>query len=123
MRSGINLNEVAFPEGNVTYHQLQRMDQSSNPHLYTEASLQEDTAYQPPCFQDAQSKGEENEEGEVKEECPLPIPDLMGTHLEIPHSEHNSPERFSERLRELLDKHLGTIIEATFQLPESPESD
>ena len=75
IQSRINLDEVAFPEGNITYHQLRRIDQSSNPHLYTEASLQEDAAYQPPHYQDAQSEVEEEEEGEVEEECPLPIPD------------------------------------------------
>ena len=88
-------------------------------------SLQEDAAYQPPCFQDAQSEEEEEEEeeGEEEEEHPLPIPDPSGTHLAIPRSEHNSPEQSSERSRELLDKHLGTIIETMFQLPELPESD
>ena len=120
---GENLDEVAFTEGNITYRQLRRIDQSSNPHLYTKTSLLEGTDYQPPRFQDAQSEGEEEEEGEVKEEHPLPIPEPLGTHLEIPHSEHNSPEQFSERLRESLHEHLGTIIEATFQLPESLESD
>ena len=82
--SGVNLNEVAFPEGNITYCQLWRIDQSSNPHLYTKASLQEDAAYQPSCFQDTQSNGEEEEEGEVKEDQPLLIPDPLGTHLVIP---------------------------------------
>ena len=123
IQSRENLDEVTFTEGNITYRQLWRIDQLSNPHLYTEVSQLEDTDYQLPCFQDTQSEGEEEEEGEVEEECPLPIPDLSGTHLVILHSEHNSPEQSSERSRESLDKHLGTIIEATFQLPESPESD
>ena len=123
IRSRENLDKVAFTEGNITYHQFWRIDQSSNPHLYTKVSLLEDADYQPPCFQDDQSEGEEEEEGELKEECPLPIPDPSGTHSVIPHSEHNSPEQSLERSRELLDKHLGTIIEAMFQLPESPEPD
>ena len=123
IQSGINLDEVAFPEGNITYRQLRRIDQLSNPHLYTKASLQEDAAYQPPHYQDVQSEGEEEEEGEVEEECPLPIPDLSGTQLLIPRSEHNSPEPSLERSRESLDEHIQTMIEATFQLPESPESD
>ena len=50
--SGENLDEVAFSEGNITYCQLQRIDQLSNLHLYTEASLLESADYQPPCFQD-----------------------------------------------------------------------
>ena len=118
IRSGENLDKVAFTEGNITYRQLQRIDQLSNPHLHTKASQLEDANYQPPRFQDIQSEGQEEEEGEVKEEHPLPLPDPMGTHLAILHS-----ERFLERSRELLDEHLGTIIEATFQLPELPESD
>ena len=82
-------------------------------------SLQEDAAYQPPHFQDAQSEEEEEEEKEEEEDHPLPIPGPSRTHLEIPRSEHNSPEPYLVRSRESLDKHLGTIIETTFQLPES----
>ena len=123
IRSGINLDEVAFQEGNITYRQLWRIDQSSNPHLYTEVSLQEDAAYHPPCYQDDQDEGEVVEEVKEEEQPPLPIPDPSGTQLWIPHSERNSPGSSLERLRELLEEHLGTIIEVTFQLPESPESD
>ena len=123
IRSGENLDEVAFTEGNITYRQLWRIDQGSNPHLYTKVSQQEDADYQPPHFQDISSQGEEEEEVEEEEECPLPVPGPLGTHLEILCSEHNSPERYSERLRESLDEPLGTIIKETFQLPESPVSD
>ena len=86
----------------------------ANPDFYTSASQLEDTDYQPPCFQDVQSKGEEEEEVEEEEEHPLLIPDPSETHSVIPHSEHNSPEQSSERSRELLDEHLGTIIKAMF---------
>ena len=123
IRSGRDLDELAFPEGNITYRQLRRIDQSSNPHLYTEASLQEDAAYEPPCYQDDQDEGEVVEEVEVEEEPPLPIPGPSGIQSMIPPSEHNSPGSSLERLRESLDEHLGTIIEETFQLPESPVSD
>ena len=50
--SRVNLDEVAFQEGNITYRQLWRIDQGQNPHLYTEVSLQEDANYEPPCYQD-----------------------------------------------------------------------
>ena len=123
IRSRINLDKVAFAEGNITYRQLQKINQSSNPHLYTEASLQEDTAYEPPRYQDAPDEEEVVEEIEEEELPPLPIPGPSGTQLRIPHSEHNSPGSSSERSRELLDEHLGTIIEVMFHLPESPESD
>ena len=95
----------------------------ANPNFYTQVSLLEDADYQPPHSQDVQSDGEEEEEEEVEEDRPLPIPDPLGTYLVIPHLEHNSPEQSSERSRESLDEHLGTIIEAMFQLPESPVSD
>ena len=81
----MNLDEIAFTEGNITYHQLWRIDQSANPQFYSEASQLEDTNYKPPHFQDIQSKGEEEEEVEEEEERPLPIPDPLGTHLEMPH--------------------------------------
>ena len=123
IRSGRDLDQVAFTEENITYQQLQRIDQLANPQFYTKASQLEDADYQPPCFQDVQSMGEEEGEVEEEEEHPLPIPDPLGTHSVIPHSEHNSQEQSSERSRELLDEHLGTIIEAMFQLPELPESD
>ena len=123
IQSGRNLDEVAFTEGNITYHQLQKIDQLANPHLYTEVSLLEDTDYQPPRYQGNQDEGEEEEREEEGSECPLPIPDPSGTHSVILHSEHNSPERSSERSRESLNEHLGTIIKTMFQLPESPVSD
>ena len=129
IQSGENLDEPAFGEGTLTYCQLRRIDQQHNPHLYTEASLLEDADYQPPRDQGSQSKEEEEEEGatqveeEPVEEHPLPIPDPSGIPLRIPHSEHNSPDSYVERLSESLDEHLGTIIETAFQLPESPESD
>ena len=92
-------------------------------------SLLEDTDYQPPRYQGNQSEEEEEEEGgtqveeEPVEEHPLPIPEPSGIHLRTPPSEHNSPVSYEERLNESLDEHLGMIIETTFQLPESPESD
>ena len=95
----------------------------------TEASLLEAADYQPPRYQGNQSEEEEEEEGGTQEEevqveeHPLPIPEPFGIHLRTPPSEHNSPASYKERLSESLDEHLGTIIERTFQLPESPESD
>ena len=123
IQSGRNLDEIAFTEGNVTYRQLWRIDQLANPEFYTKVSLLEDAGYQTPCFQDNPDEGEEEEREGEEEEHPLPIPDPLGTHLEILVLEHNSPEQSLEGLRESLDEHLGTIIEATFQLPESPVSD
>ena len=129
IRSGENLDEPAFGEGTLTYRQLRRIDQQSNPHLYTEASLLEDADYQSPRYQEDPSEEEEVEEGvtqaeeELVEEQPLPIPEPQGIHLRIPRSEHNSPGSSEERLSRVLDEHLGTLIETTFRLPESPESD
>ena len=129
IRSGENLDEPAFGEGTLTYRQLRRIDQQRNPHLYTKASLLEDADYQSPRYQGNQSEDEEEVEGETQaeeemvEEYPLPIPEPLGIHLRTPRSEHNSPVSYEERLSKVLDEHLGTLIETTFQLPESPESD
>ena len=121
--SGINLDEITFQEGNITYRQLWRIDQGQNPHLYTEVSLQEDAAYEPPHYQDVLEEVEEEEEVEVEEQQPLPILLLLRIQLATQSSEHNSPKSSQVRLRELLDEHCGTLIEATFHLPESSESD
>ena len=123
IRSGVNLDEVAFQEGNITYRQLRRIDQSSNPDQYTEASLLEDTAYEPPHFQDDQDKEEAEEEVEVEEQQPLPVLLQPTIRSATPHSEHNSPESSFERSSELLDEHFGTLIEETFRLPETLEGD
>ena len=75
--------------------------------------------YEPPRYQDNQDE----EEAEVEEQQPLPIllpPRIQSATL---HSEHNSPESSLERLSESLDEHCGTLIEATFQLPGTPEED
>ena len=123
IRSGTNLDEITFQEGNITYRQLRRIDQGQNPHLYTEASLQEDAAYEPPHYQDVPEEVEEEEEAEVEEQQPLPV--LLPPRIQsaTPRSEHNSPASSPERLRESLEELCGTLIEATFHLPESPESD
>ena len=123
IRSGVNLDELAFEEGNITYRQLRRIDQLSNPHLYTEVSLQEDTAYEPPRYQDAQDEGEVEEEVEVEEQQPLPVLLQPTTQSATQPLEHSSPGSSSERLRESLDELCGTSIEETFQLPESPKGD
>ena len=120
--SGINLDEIAFQEGNITYRQLRRIDQGQNPHLYTEASLQEDAAYEPQHYQGAQEEEEEVEEAEVEEQ-PLPVSLPPRIHSATLSSEHSSPESSEARLRESLEELCGTIIEETFQLPTTPESD
>ena len=84
--SGENLDELAFLEGNITYQQLRKIDQSANPHLYTKASLLEDADYEPPCVEEQEHlEGEEEEE----EECPLLILDPSGIPLRFLPSEHN----------------------------------
>ena len=122
IQSRINLDEITFQEGNITFRQLWRIDQGQNPHLYTEASLQEDAAYESPCYQDVLEEVEEEEEAEVEEQ-PLPMSLLPRIQLATPSSEHNSPESSQARLRESLEEHCGTLIEAMFHLPESPELD
>ena len=123
IRSGVNLNKVAFTEGNITYWNLQRIDQQLNPHLYTETSLQEDAAYKPPHYQDDQEEEEAEEEAEVEEQQPLPMLLLPRIQSATQHSEHSSRGSSSERSRESLEELCGTLIEETFQLPPSPEEE
>ena len=118
VRVGINLDELAFSEGSLTYQNLCWIDQLTNPQYYLEVSLLEDADYQPPRVEDPEPLGEE-EEVEEEEQCLLHIPDLSGIHLRIPPSEHNSEDLLLERLRDSLDTHLGTIIDETFQYPKS----
>ena len=108
---------------NITYRNLRRIDQQSNPHLYTEASLQEDAAYEPPHYQGDRDEEEAEEEAEVEEQQPLPV--LLQPRIQsaTPPSEHNSPESSLARSRESLEELCGTLIETMFLLPESPESD
>ena len=123
IRSGVNLDKVAFQQGNITFHQLRRIDQGQNPHLYTKASLLEDANYQPPHYQDDQEEGEVEEEVEEEEQHPLPV--LLPPRIQsaTPHSEHNSRGSSLERLQESLEEHCGTLIEAMFQLPPSPDKE
>ena len=123
IRSGINLDEVAFKEGHITYCQLWRIDQGQNPHLYTEVSLQEDAAYESPHYQDNQVEEEAEEGAEVEEQQPLPMLLPLRIHSATPRSEHSSRGSSSERLRESLEECCGTLIETMFQLPLSPDKE
>ena len=122
IQSGINLDEPAFTEGNITFHQLRNIDWNENPQFYSESSQHVDDNYEPPRHEESDSQDEDEEEGE--EEIPLPIPDQMRTNLWIPFSEQDLSKWFSNNRRESLERHLGTIIEETFwersQTPESP---
>ena len=113
VRAGIDLDELAFLEGSLTYRNLRQIDQLTNPQYYSSVSLQEDADYQPPRIEEPEPLGEE-EEAEEEEECPLHIPDPSGTHSRILPSEHNSEDLSEERLRTSLDEHLGMIINKTF---------
>ena len=115
---GIDLDELAFSEGSLTYRNLRWIDQLTNPHYYSSTSLQEDADYQPPRVEDPEPLGEE-EEVEEEEDRPLHIPDPTGFPSRILPSEHNSEDLSEDRLRTSLDTHLGTIIDETFRYPES----
>ena len=119
IRSGVNLDKLAFSEGNLTYQQLRRIDQLTNPQFYSEVSLLEDADYQPPHVKEPEPLGEEQEVEEEQEQRPLQILVPSGTHSKILSSEPNAPDLSQERLRESLDIHLGMIIDKSFQFPES----
>ena len=118
IRTRENLDKLAFMEGNITYRQLQKIDQLTNPQFYSKVSLLEDADYQPPPVEETEPLGEE-EEVEEDEDHPLHILDPSGTHSRILHSMHNSEDLSQERLRESLDEHLGTTLDQVFQFPES----
>ena len=111
IQSGIDLDQPAFREGSIMYQNLQNINRKTHPEFYTNLSDPMDNNYKQPCLEDSEQWGEEEEE----EECPLPIPGPSGTHLRIPESEHNSEEQSSKNTRDRLERHLGTIVEETFQ--------
>ena len=76
-----------------------------------------DDNYEPPHLKDFDSQEEEEEE----KESPLPIPGPSGTHLRILPSDINLEEQSSESMSDRLERHLGTIVEETFQLRTTPE--
>ena len=115
--SGINLDEIAFTKGHITYRHLQNIDGNANPHFYTELSNTVNNVYKPPCQEDFDSPREE----EGKEENPLRIPDPSRTHLRILQSGTNLEEQTSENMSNRLERHLGTIIEETFWERTTPE--
>ena len=78
--SSINLDEIAFREGSITYWNLWNLDCNTNPQFYTDLSDAVDDNYGQPCIEDIEQQGEEEEE----EDSPLPIPGPSGTHSRIP---------------------------------------
>ena len=122
---GINLDEPAFAEGNITFCQLQNINRNENPQFYSESSQHTDNNYEPPRYEESDSQDEDEEEGE--EEIPLPIPDQTRINSRIPFSEQGLSEPYSSSMRDLLERHLGTtidtLIEETFQeRSQTPES-
>ena len=121
IRSGINLDEPAFAEGNITFRQLCNIDRNENPQFYLESSQHTDNNYEPRRLDKLDSEDEDEEE-EV-EEIPLPIPDQMRINSPIPFLEQGSSEPSSSRTRDSLERHLGILIEETFQeRSQTPES-
>ena len=109
IRSGVDLDQLAFREGNITYQNLWNIDQSANPHLYPKSSIVADNNYEQPFHEasENEAKGEES--------TPLPIPDPTSTHLTTQESEQFSTKQSSENTNYELERHLGTIMEETFQ--------
>ena len=113
IRSGNNLDQPAFAEGNITYQQLRQIDRNENPEFYTESSQHVDNNYEPRRLDKLDSQDEDEEAEE--EETHLPIPDQTRINSPIPFSEQGSSEPYSSSTRDSLERHLGTIIEETFQ--------
>ena len=72
-----------------------------------------DDNFEPTCLDKSDNQDEDKEEGE--EETPLPIPDQTAINSLTPSSEQDlSEQRFSNNMRESLERYLGTIIEEMF---------
>ena len=108
VRLGINLDELVFSEGNITFWHVWNINRNTNPHLYSESSVTADDNYKPPHHKALESEGED------EESSPLPIPDPSGIHSRIPESEQLLEEQSSESMSYRLESHLGTVIEETF---------
>ena len=111
VRSGVDIDQLTFAERNIKYWNLWNIDRVANPHLYSKSSNAVDDNYEPPDLEDSETREEEEEE----EENPLPIPDPLGTHLTTQELELFSTKQLLEIMNYKLDRHLGTIIEETFQ--------
>ena len=112
VRSGINLDEPAFAEGNITFRQLRNIDQNENPQFYSESSQHVDDNYEPRRLDELDSHDKDKEEEE--EEIPLPILDQTRINSPILFLEQGSSEPSSSSMRDSLERHLGTIIEEMF---------
>ena len=72
----------------------------------------------PPRLEESDSQDEE----EGQEASPLPIPGPLRINSLTPSSEQDLSEQFSNNMRELLVRHLGTIIEEIFrERSQTPE--
>ena len=102
--SGVDLDQLAFQEGSITYQNLWNIDRNTHPKFYADSSDAADDNFRQPCLEDIEQQGEEEEE----EESP------SRTHLRIPESEHNSDKQSSENMSDRLERHLGIIIKEMF---------
>ena len=102
IRSGVNLDQLAFREGNITYWNLWNIDRNINPHLYTKSSNGVDDNYEQPFHKELENRDEEEEE-----EILLPI---LGTLLTW-ESEQCLNEQSFENMNNELERHLGKHLE------------
>ena len=115
IHSGIDLDEVSFTHGNITFCHLQQIDHNENPQFYPESYDAVDDQYKQQWKDEIESQVEEEvEEEAAKGQEPLQIPDPSGTHSRIPESELSSAKQSPKLTRYRLERHLGTIIEEMF---------
>ena len=102
IQSGVDLDQPAFREGNITYWNLQNIDRNANPQFYTELSNAVGNNYEQPCLEDSETMGDEEEE----EQNPLLIPGPSGPspiHLMNQELEQFSSEQLLENTNDKLD--------------------
>ena len=114
IRSGVDLDQLTFGEGNITYQNLWNINRNTNPHLYTELSDAVNNNYKQPFHEESENEDEE-------ESHPLPIPGTSLTLVSQQFSNEQSFESMNYELEKHLGKHLETEIEKVFWERTTPE--
>ena len=104
IRSGVDLDQLTFWEGNITFCNLHNIDCDANPRFYNELFNTVDHS-----FEKTSHKETENEE-EEEELHPLPVPDWSLTQEWEPSSSNLQLKNMNNKL----GKHLETEIEEVF---------
>ena len=115
IRSGIDLDQLTFREGNITFQNLRNINCNANPEFDNKLS---DTVDE--NLEQRFPKEPENEE-EEEHLHPLPIPGPTLTHESEPSSSNLLLGSMNGELERCLGIHLETEIEEAFRERTTPE--